>query len=46
MEVGSIPGIKTTRGVDPLNHALFANDTLLLGGASLKMTQVFSEIMH
>ena len=35
MVVGSLPGIKIARGVDPLNHALFADDSLLLGGASL-----------
>ena len=43
---GIIPGITSAVGVDAINHALFADDTLLLGGASLKMTQVFSEIMH
>ena len=36
-EVGYIPGIKIARGVDPINHALFANNSLLLGGASLKI---------
>ena len=46
MEAGSIPGIKTTRGVDPINHAVFVDDSLLLGGASLKIAQVFIEILQ
>ena len=29
---GSLSGIKATRGVDPINHALFADDSLLLEG--------------
>ena len=29
---GSIPGIKAARGVDYINHALFIDDSLLLGG--------------
>ena len=44
---GSIPDITLAVGVESINHALFADDTLLLGGASLKMTRVFfPEIMH
>ena len=43
---GIIPGITSTPGVEAINHAHFADDTLLLGGASLKMARVFSEIMH
>ena len=43
---GIIPGISSTVGFDAINHALFADDTLLLGGASLKMARVFSEIMN
>ena len=38
---GSIPGITSAVGVEAINHALFADDTLLLGGASLKMERVF-----
>ena len=34
---GSIRGIKETRGVVPINHALFADDSLLLGGAYLNI---------
>ena len=32
--VGTITGIKSVSAVDSINHALFADDTLLLGGAS------------
>ena len=34
---GSLLGIKIARGVDPINHALFYDDSLLLGGASLNI---------
>ena len=34
-EAGIIPGIRIARGVDPINHALFVDESLLLGGASL-----------
>ena len=43
---GLIPGITTATGFEAINHAIFADDTLLLGGASLKMAKVFSEIVH
>ena len=33
-------------GIEAINHALFVDDTLLLGGASLKMARVFLEIMQ
>ena len=45
-EAGYIPGIKIARGVDPINHALFANDSLLLGGASLNIARAFNEILQ
>ena len=43
---GIIPGISTAIGVEAINHALFADDTLLLGGAYLKMARAFFEIMQ
>ena len=43
--VGIIPGISSLVGVEPINHALLADDTLLLGGASSNMARVFSDIM-
>ena len=45
-EVGYIPGIKIARGVDPINHALFADDSLLLGGASLNIARAFKDILQ
>ena len=39
---GIILSITSAVGVEAINHALFVDDTLLLGGASLKMAQVFS----
>ena len=38
-EVGYIPCIKIAKGVDPINHSLFANDSLLLGGASMNIAR-------
>ena len=45
-EAGYIPGIKIARGVDPINHALFADDSFLLEGASLKISQAFYDILQ
>ena len=44
--VGIIPGITSVDGVEAINHALFVDDTLLLGGASLNMARAFSRIMN
>ena len=46
MEDGCILDINITRGVDPINHALFTNDSLLLGGASLKISRAFNDILQ
>ena len=43
--VGTILGIKSTSEVDSINHALFVDDMLLLGGASLRLARVSKEIM-
>ena len=43
---GSIPGIKAARGVDLINDALFVDDSLLLGGASLNISRAFNEILQ
>ena len=45
-EAGYIPGIKIARGVDPINYTLFADDSLLLGGASLKIARAFKYILQ
>ena len=43
---GIISGINLASGVEAINHALFVDDTLLLGGASLKIERVFAKIMQ
>ena len=43
---GIILGIKSASGVESINHALFADDTLLLGGALLRLERIFKEIMQ
>ena len=43
---GIILGIKSASGVYSINHTLFVDDMLLLGGALLRMARVFKEIMQ
>ena len=43
---GSIPSIKAARGLDSINHVLFVDDSLLLGGASLNIAHAFNEILQ
>jgi hypothetical protein len=43
---GSVPGIRQTKGIDPINHALFADDSLMLGGASVNIAKNFNEILQ
>lgn len=42
---GSIPGIRIVKGIAPVNHALFADDSLLLGGASPRIANSFRTIL-
>jgi len=44
--VGNILGLKPSNGAEPLNHALFANDSLLLGGASIKIARAFGTVLR
>ena len=44
-KAGYIPGIIIARGVDPINHALFVDDSLLLGGASMKIARDFDVVL-
>eukprot|EP00253_Pinus_taeda_P033856 PITA_33856 len=43
--VGSLPGLKPSSGVNPLNHAIFADDSLLLRGASTKLGKAFDTVL-
>ena len=45
-EVGFLPGIKISRGIDPINHALFVDDSLLLRGASLMIVRAFNVVLQ
>jgi len=42
-EAGNIPGIKNAEGVQSINHALFVDDAICLGGASVKITKNFKK---
>lgn len=44
MEKGTTLGIKVARGVEPINHTLFVDDSLLFGGASINIANAFKEI--
>ena len=46
MVSGALPGIKIAIGVAPINHDLFADDSLLLGGASLIIARAFNVILQ
>jgi len=45
-KVGIAPGIRLMKGLNPLNHALFVDDSLRLGGASIKIAKVYSGILQ
>ena len=45
-KVGKVPGIRITKGIEPINHALFVDDSLLLGGASIKIDKDFNGILQ
>ena len=34
------------KGIDPINHALFTDDSFMLGGASVKIAKNFNEILQ
>ena len=46
MEANIIPGIRDVRGVEPINHTLFTDDSLLFGGASLNIAHSFNGILQ
>ena len=45
LAIGSLPSIKIASGVNLINHALFLDDSLLLGGASLSIARAFNGIL-
>ena len=46
MAADIIPGIRDVRGVEPINHTLFTDDSLLFGGASLNIAHSFNGILQ
>ena len=44
--VGAISGIRLTKEIEPINHPLFVDDSLLPGGASLRIARVFQKILQ
>lgn len=45
MNIGDLRGIRTANALKPINHALFANDSLLLGGASSRIAANFDFVL-
>lgn len=45
-QLGSILGIIIVQGIAPVNNALFADDSLLLGGASMRIANSFKTILQ
>lgn len=43
---GSIPSLKPCHGVEAQNHALFTDDTLLLGGASIRIARATNAVLN
>eukprot|EP00253_Pinus_taeda_P005179 PITA_05179 len=43
---GSLPGLKPCEVSTPLNHALFADDSLLLGGVSTRIAKAFDNVLQ
>lgn len=45
MNASGLPGIRTANALKPINHALFADDSLLLGGASIRIAANFDSVL-
>eukprot|EP00253_Pinus_taeda_P035614 PITA_35614 len=43
--VGSLPGLKPSKVSTPLNHALFEDDSLILGGVSNRIAKAFENVL-
>ena len=44
-DIGELKGLKIARGVRSTNHVQFADDTILLGGASTVITERFKKVL-
>jgi hypothetical protein len=44
--IGVVPGLRITKDLKPINHALFADDSLMLGGASIRVASAFKSILQ
>eukprot|EP00253_Pinus_taeda_P015281 PITA_15281 len=45
MITGDLPGIRIANALNPINHALFADDSILLGGASTRIATNFDAVL-
>eukprot|EP00253_Pinus_taeda_P025214 PITA_25214 len=45
MNTGDLPGIRITNALNPINHALFADDSTLIGGASTRIAVNFDSVL-
>jgi hypothetical protein len=43
---GAAPGLRIMKDLKPLNHALFADDSLMLGGASNRIASAFKDTLQ
>lgn len=43
---GTLPGMRVIPRTSPIYHALFANDSILLGGASIKIARALSGVIY
>ena len=45
-KVATVPGIRIVKGIEPINHSLFVDDSLLMGRASIIISKAFSKILQ
>eukprot|EP00253_Pinus_taeda_P030936 PITA_30936 len=45
MNIGGLPGIQTANALKPINHALFGDNSLLLGRASIRIAANFDYVL-
>jgi hypothetical protein len=43
--IGAVPGLRITKDLKPINHALFVDDSLMLGGTSNRVASAFKSIL-